>query len=392
LSSATITVVIVISNLEYGGAQRQVVELANHVDPRAVDLHICSLSGYVPLASLLKNAETHLHVIKKNFKFDLTVVPRLAKLLKLLNADVVHGYLFDAEIAARLAGRLAGVTAIGNSERNTDYPYKKRQLAVYRATKSCVDFYVANSNAGARFNQGLLGNRRGMYYTVHNGVDTTRFRPRDKSEARRTLGLADATYVVGMFGSYKRQKNHELLFRAMHRVLERYPDARLLLVGDELAGGLHGSDAYKTRMLDLVRNLGLERKCVLAGNRPDVENLYVACDVTALPSLYEGTPNAALESMACGIPVVATRISDNSYVIRDGETGLLSDLDDVDAFVRHLLLLGGNELLRRSMGAQARVWVEKEFSCNRLVEKTVAVYRDVLGVSTPEAAGLQSFQ
>jgi glycosyltransferase involved in cell wall biosynthesis len=391
LSSATITAVIVISNLEYGGAQRQVVELANHIDPRAVNLHICSLSGYVPLAPLLKSSETRLHVIEKKFKFDLTVVPRLARLLRLLNADIVHGYLFDAEIAARLGGRIARVTAIGNSERNTDYPYKKRQLAAYRATRSCVDFYVANSNAGARFNQGLLDNPPGMYYTIHNGVDTVRFRPGDKSAARRELGLDHSAFVIGMFGSYKRQKNHELLFRAMRAVLDRYPEARLLLVGDELAGGLHGSDAYKSWMLDLVRSLGLEGHCIFAGNRRDVEHLYVACDVTALPSIYEGTPNVALESMACGIPVAATRISDNSYVIRDGQTGLLSDPRDVDAFGRNLLRLADDNILRETMGAQARKWVEEEFSCTRLVEKTIAVYLNVLGAPAPGAARLKSF-
>jgi hypothetical protein len=118
-SDGPIRALIVISNLEYGGAQRQVVEMANNVDPRRIELHLGSLSDYVPLASDLAD-RSRLHVIEKRFKFDLSVVARLARLLRSVDAHVVHGYLFDAEIATRLAGRLAGTPLVVGSERNTD--------------------------------------------------------------------------------------------------------------------------------------------------------------------------------------------------------------------------------------------------------------------------------
>ena len=385
-----ITVVIVVSNLEYGGAQRQIVALANHIDRERFDLHVCSLSGYVPLAARLESAGSHLHVIPKRFKFDLSVVPRLARLLRRLRADIVHGYLFDAEIAARLAGRLAG-TAVGNSERNTDYPVKRIQLEAHRLTRRCVDFYVANSNAGARFSQRVFRNPRRWYYTVHNGVDTELFRPGDRAAARRSLGLEVDEFVVGMFGSFKEQKNYELLFVTLRALLDRHPRTRLLLVGDELAGGLHGSSEYKRRMLELAERLDLLGHTVFAGNRDDVESLYPACDVTALPSLFEGTPNVALESMASAVPVVATAVSDNPYVVREGEAGYLVALGDSERFCERLLMLALDRDLRERMGRAARRWAESEFSCARLAEKTEAVYKDVLGRPSPDAARLRSF-
>jgi glycosyltransferase involved in cell wall biosynthesis len=122
-----------------------------------------------------------------------------------------------------------------------------------------------------------------------------------------------------------------------------------------------------------------------------VEKLYPACDVTALPSLFEGTPNVALESMACGVPVVATDVSDNAYIVRSGETGYLVRLGDSEGFANRLLALASDSALRSSMGAAGRSWVEQEFSCARLAAKTEAVYRDVLG--QPANAGpLKSFQ
>src|SRR5690349_14936653 len=131
-SDSRLTVVQVISNLEYGGAQRQVIELANNMDADQFDVHVCSLSDYVPLVEDLHDAHHRLHVIHKRWKFDVMVVPQLARLLRDLKADVVHGYLFDAEIATRVAGRLARTPLIVGSERNTDYALKRRQLLVYR--------------------------------------------------------------------------------------------------------------------------------------------------------------------------------------------------------------------------------------------------------------------
>ena len=212
--------VLVISNLEYGGAQRQVVELANNIDRARFDIHVCSLSKYIPLGSQLRDSDRRLHVIRKNWKFDITVVPRLAWLLRALKADIVHGYLFDAEIAARLAGRLAGTRAIIGSERNTDHYLKRRQLVVYRLTRGCVDLTIANSNAGAAYNGRMLGYDASHYRVVHNGVNTAAFVPQDGKAIRRGLGIGEDERVVGFFASFKQQKNHSLFFGCLKLVLE----------------------------------------------------------------------------------------------------------------------------------------------------------------------------
>ena len=85
-----------ISNLEYGGAQRQVVEIANALPRRGFDVRVCSLSTYVPMASHLRSPTDHLHVIQKRWMFDVSTVPRLAGYLRRVRADVVHGFLFYA--------------------------------------------------------------------------------------------------------------------------------------------------------------------------------------------------------------------------------------------------------------------------------------------------------
>lgn len=377
-TSRPIRIVIVISNLEYGGAQRQVVELASHMDADSFDVHVCSLSTYTPLALQSALPRERLHVVHKHARFDATVVPRLASLLRHLRADVVHGYLFDANIAARLAGRLARRPVVINSERNTDYTLRPQQRIAYRLTHRCVDLWVANSHAGATFNQKLLGHPPERYRVVHNGVDTTRFRPGDGRQIRAQIGLAPDAPVVGMFASFKAQKNHAAFFRAAAQIAAQDSHTRFLLVGDMLFGGMHGSDEYCRAINNLVDRQGLRPRCIFLGNRDDVASLYSACDVTVLPSLFEGTANALLESMACRVPVVASDVSDNRYIVPEGTVGYVVPVEDVDALADRITRLLRDPSTRQAMGRAAQEWVLREFSVPRMLEKTADVYTSCL--------------
>lgn len=385
LPEAPLRVALVISNLEYGGAQRQVVELANQLNARGHAAHVISLSPYVPLADGLNcrtDAESPaaggLHVVAKRGRFDAGIVTRLARLLARLAADVVHTFLFDAEIAGRLAGRLYGRAAVIGSERNTDYHLKFRHAAALRATGRWFDAIIANSAAGRRFQMRRLGLAEERVFVVHNGIDVDRFRPGDGAEGRRELDLPLHAPVIGLFSSFKEQKNHAMFFRAARRVLAARPDARFVCVGDALHGGLQDSGAYRDRMRGLAAVEGLNGAVTFAGNRMDVVPVYRACSITALTSRREGTPNVLLESMACGVPVVATDVADNAYIVPQGRGGHVVPLDDDAAMADRMLELIADERRRNAMGAAAREWVVAEFSAGRMAEKTVSVYREVL--------------
>jgi glycosyltransferase involved in cell wall biosynthesis len=191
---------------------------------------------------------------------------------------------------------------------------------------------------------------------------------------RDRLGIPTWSQVIGVFASFKPQKNHSMLLHAFRKVLDHRPDTQLLLVGDQLYGNMNGTKEYHGKLEALIEELGIRRRCAFLGNRDDVEYLYPACDVTALASLYEGTPNVLLESMACGVPVVATAVSDNAYVVPEGRAGHTVPMGDPDAFAARICDLLSNGAARSEMGVRARKWVEEEFSLTRLVEKTAAAY------------------
>lgn len=376
-----------ISDLEFGGAQRQVVELANHTDPAVCDIKICSLSSYAPLAKKIERAGGQLRFILRRFRFDFTVVPRLAALLRRVNADVVHSFLFDATIASRLAGRLAGRPAVIGSERNTNYKLKRSNFIALKATQRCSHLTIANSRAGADFNSRLFGQPKNRYRVVHNGVDVQRFRPRDGIETRQKLGLSARQPVVGMFASFKPQKNHLLWLRAARQVIQRVPDVKFVFVGDELYKGMSDSTEFKKTINRTVDEMGLRQHCLFVGNRTDVENYYPVCSVTVLPSLFEGTPNVALESMACGVPVIASNVSDNAYIVPDGKVGYVVGLNDENALADRVSRILLDRALGVEMSTNARVWVSSEFSCPRLAEKTVSVYREAVDLRLGDGLG-----
>lgn len=367
-----------VSNLEYGGTERQVVELANHLSAHAFAVHVVSLSNYVPLAQHLDPNRATLHILPKAFKYDAGAIVRLARLLTAIRADVVHAFLFDAEIAARLAAKIARVPVVIGSERNADYRMPARKRLLYAATAFAMDACIANSRAGAEFNSRVLRQQRSRYHVVYNGVDTERFKPRDGLAIRRELGIPADAFCAGVFGSFKPQKNQLMFFAAAGRVAEHCPDAFFLITGDSLERGRRDSSEYKARVVEMVRRLRLEERCLFLGNRDDVERLYCACDVTVLPSLHEGTPNVALESMAGGVPVIATDVSDNAYVIPDGRAGFIIPLGDVDALASRLLRLRADPAERARMGEIARRWVQERFSLVRLAVETAGVYREIL--------------
>jgi len=376
--SETVVGVIVISDLEFGGAQRQVVELANRLQAQNVIAHVCSLSPYAPLSKYLDRQDLF-RVIQRRSRFDATVVPRLGRFLRQVKADVVHGFLFDAEIASRLAGLLARRPAVIGSERNTNYKSKATDLWALRATRSLQDLVVANSRAGADFNSSVIGFPRERYRVVRNGVDLERFCPRLRQDERTSLGIPRDAFVVGVFASFKPQKNHDLLLNEIPQIVKHDNRVRFLFVGDALHKGMSDSDVYKRRCLERIDALGIRDYCISVGNRQDVERLYPLCDITVLPSLFEGTPNAVLESLACGVPVIVTDVSDNREIVPDGKVGFVIPSGDGAQLKRRVIELLADDDLRHRMSRRARSWAVEQFSTQRLAEQTAAIYREAIG-------------
>jgi glycosyltransferase involved in cell wall biosynthesis len=198
---------------------------------------------------------------------------------------------------------------------------------------------------------------------IHNGVDTHEFRPgangAGRACIRAKLGFGKSDYVIGVVAGLRREKNHLQLIDAIEQLRRRGVAARALLVGE---GEMR--PAIELR----ARELGVFEHIVFAGFQHDVRPLVRACDVTALCSLTEALPLAALESMALARPVVHSDVGGAAEMILPGVNGFLFPRGDTAALVDRLAQLADRGLAAR-MSRNARKAVTKRFSESAMVER-----------------------
>jgi glycosyltransferase involved in cell wall biosynthesis len=181
----------------------------------------------------------------------------------------------------------------------------------------------------------------------------------------RVLGGSETRPLVLTPARLNAQKGHDALLEAIVAV----PDALFLLAGD-------GPD--RERLEARAAELGVAERVRFLGRREDVPQLLAACDVFALPSLYDGSSLAVLEAMAAGRAVVSSAIGGTAELIEDGETGLLVPPGDPAALATALRRLIGDEELRSRIADRGRQRVETDFSRQAMAAKVERVYRGVL--------------
>lgn len=365
-------VLLLTGGLYYGGTERQVVQLAKHLDRTRFAPVLCTLDGTRTLFDL-DPSPTPLLVAKRRARFDPLPFLNVAWILRRRKIDIVHCFLYDAEIIGRLMGRLGGAVAVIGSERNSDYPPMPIKEHVLRVTRPLVDLLIANSHAGKRYATSRLKFPAGRVAVVPNGVDTDRFRPRDRTLARARLGLPVDQRVVGMFASFKEQKNHAMYFRVARLILDRHPNTRFLCVGHTPTNERSARE-YAASLRQLSADLRLHHNLSFLTDRDDVHELYPACDVTVLTSRREGTPNVVIESMACGVPVIATDIADNASILDLTSGGGVVPLDDDAAMCSRVSHLIANEEALRESGLRATATAVERFSLTRWASSIGSLY------------------
>jgi glycosyltransferase involved in cell wall biosynthesis len=230
----------------------------------------------------------------------------------------------------------------------------------------CVSPHIADQAVS-------LGVEPGRVRVIRSGIDTERFRPRDRTAARAALGIELDKPLLLFVGNLEPRKQVDVLLHALVGV----PDADLAIIG---SGDSAGADDQTARLQALVTDLGVRDRVRFEG-RVDGATLlhwYAAADVFALPSSSEAQGIAALEAMACGLPVVASAVGGLLDTVEDGRTGYLVPSGQVEPLALRLGELLHDAQRRQVMGSAAQAHVARDFTWQRAVDATVEVYREVL--------------
>ena len=193
-----------------------------------------------------------------------------------------------------------------------------------------------------------------------------------RAETRRLLGVPQDAFVVGWIGRMTGVKNTDEVLAALRMLRDRGVDAYLCMVGD-------GPD--RERLERRAHDLGVVKRCLFLGYQEEVARFYAAFDGMILPSVNEGTPVSAIESLAAGRPVVATRVGGVPDVIDDGEDGFLVDPGSTEQLADRLEELARDPELRERMGKRGRARVPARYAVARLVDDMDRLYKSLLAAS-----------
>ena len=264
------------------------------------------------------------------------------------------------------AAAWAGVPVRLGSRRELNPDKSAAQITLQRHAYRCAHRVVANSNAAARVLEGE-GIAPDRIHVIPNGVTIERFAPRAEPRPITTIITV---------ANLRQEKAHEVLLAAAAQLMPRHPQLRFLIVGD-------GPRAAELRAL--AKTLGVAAQVSFLGHREDVPELLAQSDIYVLPSRSEAFPNGAIEAMAAGLPVIASRVGGLLDLIDDGRTGLLVQPDQPGALVEALESLLMSPARAALLGAAAREDVTQRYSFDRMVRAFEALYLTQLGTARAPA-------
>lgn len=200
--------------------------------------------------------------------------------------------------------------------------------------------------------------------SVPTGIDLDRFHPGNRIAMRAELGLAQEDFLVGIVATLRSWKGHRYLLDAIARI----PDTRVKAV---VVGGGPGEDNLRRQAADL----GIEARVIMAGQREDVVPWLQSFDVFALPSYAnEGVPQAIMQAMACGLPVITTAIGAIGEAASDGVTALMVQPQNADALAAAILRLRADAGLRERLGQAGTAAAQERFSSKKMLDEMERVF------------------
>ena len=360
-----------------GGPEKTILLGTARTDKAKFDITVCYIrdqrDGVFAIDAWARSVGVpYVEVSEKN-SFDPAVIPALRALVREKRIDIIHAHEHKTDLLALLVARLEGVIALSTAHGWTGHSFKERRL-YYPLDRWLLVRFPHVIAVSEEIRQVLIrrGARPERITTVLNSIDPEAFwRDRAREpEARAALGLpADAT-VLGAVGRAEPQKRFDLLVNVFAGLAPSRPNLQLVIAGD-------GSTLAALRAQ--VAGLGaLASRIHLLGHRTDVPFLHHAFDVFVQASDYEGTPNAVLEAMALGTPLVATRAGGTEEIAFDGVHGRLVAIDDTDGLGRAIAELCDRPDYARTLAAAARARVEGELSFANRVAKVERIYERLM--------------
>jgi glycosyltransferase involved in cell wall biosynthesis len=385
----TIRLAYLCGRLTVGGAELQMIALTKRLTRQGFRVDFLVRAGAGPLDARARDAGATVRVIGELSSPATPALVRYARRVS-KNArwittarreryDIVDAWLNPTDVVAALSRPLTRTPVVmaarlGRTPRMRLGPATPQLNAVVHRL---IDVLVANAEitAADAIEEGMPAR---SVRIIRGGVELPKsFTVAERQAQRAALGATEDEFLIGCVGRFRSMKRQDLLIDALARLLPSHSNLRLVLVGD---------GELRPKIERHIEALGLGQRVTLFGTATDLPPLYSAFDLVVQASNSEALPNVLLEASASARPIVATAAGGTGEVIRDGVTGLLVPVDDLDSLVSAIDRLVADADLRDRMGAAARALVEHEYGMDRFVREYADLYREQLAAKRRHAS------
>jgi glycosyltransferase involved in cell wall biosynthesis len=370
-SNRPIRVAHLIQNLNYGGMEQVLHNLAQRLPSQGFEVHVVVLQYLGHFGGGLEGKAT-LHQVPPMRRWSLLHPGALITALRTIEPDVVHSHTGVWFKAAR-AARAADVRVVVHTEHGRPDPVPLGDRLIDNAASRWTDRVIAVSSALANVLRDQVVHDSSAVRIITNGVDVQRLRPpADRAALRRSLDLPPNAPIIGSIGRLEPIKNYQLSLRALAKVGK--------IAGDETAPFLvlAGDGSDRAGLEALAEELRIADRVKFLGWRNDPERLHGSFDVFTMSSLSEGTSISLLESMASGACPAVTDVGGNGAALGPDLSSLMVPSNDADALAELWRRLLSDPVERTRMGQLARTRVVEQFSLDKMIDQHVALYRELL--------------
>jgi glycosyltransferase involved in cell wall biosynthesis len=372
-------ILFVIGSLEIGGTEKQLTVLADRVRGYGYRSFVFSLQGDGILVDRLreKNIPVYSGGLRKG---DLRRAPwkllgtqwRIMSAIRNVRPDVVHAFLPLATFMGSFAGRLQRVPVVVTSRRALA---KHQERIPLLKPFDCLADWLSHRvtvNSEAVWKDAVTRNRTdpSKLALIYNGVDTAQIQKASihRDRIRRELGIEAHQKVIISIANLRPYKGHSDLFEALAVITKQISDVKLLLLGEDRG--------IRARLEELAHEIHISPFVRYLGRHDDIAPFLAASDISVVASHEEGFSNVILESMAAGLPVVATRVGGNPEAVVDGVTGWLVVPHDPETMAYKIIDLLRNHHKAEEWGRKGKERVTELFTIERMVAKHSDLYEN----------------
>jgi len=334
------------------------------------EFQVISIVPSAEIGEKIKDLGVEVTSLEAKSKLNPLITYRLYKKLKNQQPDILHTFLFHANVLGRIVGKIAGIEHIVSAIRNEYFGSKIREKIV-KWTKNLCDHttVVSQYTADKLEKRGVISSKNKV---ITNGVNIEELTLEDKEtkqQIKKELKLKKKEPIIIGAGSLTEQKGFSYLIKAIARLSDKYPNIFLMILG---------SGPKKDKLQQLIEKLGVEENVKLLGRQDNVKDYLQLSNIFVLSSLWEGMPNVLLEAQAVGVPSVATKVSGVSEIIDEGKNGVMVEPQSKGALVDGIETILDQMDTEEAIKKAAKEKIKQEFSLESMTKDYINFYKNLL--------------